>query len=83
MRAARGRGFRQLLGPERFGNAAHRLGDDEDGRQRMEYRSIGRGFIAELLFDSDGLVVDHPHLAQSVDEGLATSPLGREVCALT
>jgi hypothetical protein len=49
------------------------LGDDGDGRQRIEYRSIGRSFVSELIFDSDGLVVDYPHLAKSVEQGLATS----------
>jgi hypothetical protein len=46
-----------------------RLGDDGHGRQRIEYRSIGRSFVSELLFDSDGLVVNYPHLAKSVEEG--------------
>lgn len=43
-----------------------RLGDNGDGTQRIEYRAIERGFVSELLFDVDGLVVDYPHLAKLV-----------------
>jgi uncharacterized protein len=39
-------------------------GRGPDGLPRIEYRSIGSTFVAELTFDADGLVVDYPQLGR-------------------
>jgi len=42
------------------------LGDEGDSCHHVEYRAMDRGFVSELLFDADGLVLDYPKLAKLV-----------------
>lgn len=38
--------------------------ETKDGRRVVRFESVDDGFVADLLFDPDGLVVDYPGLAQ-------------------
>jgi uncharacterized protein len=40
--------------------------DDDDDRQRYQYRSPAFGFEAQLVYDASGLVLDYPGIASRV-----------------